>query len=75
MELKTYLDGAVLLLDTSQCCFFENGPVSFTTCLENTDQVPNAFAIWYWTAQLRSMDSEETLRAAAADIVNTFTNN
>ena len=75
MELKTYLDGAVLLLDTSQCCFFEDGPVSFTTCLENTDQVPNAFAIWYWTAQLRSIDSEETLRAAAADIVNTFTNN
>lgn len=70
MELKNYLDQAVLLMDTSQCCFLESGPVNFTTCLEDVQQVPDAFAIWHWTEQLRGVESEETLLDALPELVN-----
>ncbi|MCH5274242.1 MAG: hypothetical protein J1E65_00280 [Lachnospiraceae bacterium] len=59
MELKEYLDKAVIIMDTS---IF--GKVLFTTYYENNVLKPNAFAIWYWDDAFGSANSEETLQEA-----------
>ncbi|MCH5269887.1 MAG: M56 family metallopeptidase [Lachnospiraceae bacterium] len=59
MEIKDYLDKAVIIMDTS---IF--GEVLFTTYYENSVLTPNAFAIWYWDDAFQSVNSEETLREA-----------
>lgn len=67
MELKEYLDKAVIIVDTSVF-----GRVLFTTCFENISIKPNAFAIWHWDNIFSSVNSEETLREALSDMYNTI---
>lgn len=61
MELKNYLDKAVIIMDTSVF-----GKILFTTCYEDFSLKPDAFAIWYWDNAFASIDSEDTLREALA---------
>lgn len=70
MELKGYLDRATIIMDTSIW-----GKVFFTTCYEDNNLRPDAFAIWHWGwdwdevfLSLDSVDSEESLREALFDV-------
>lgn len=70
MELKGYLDKATIIMDTSIW-----GKVFFTTCYEDNNLRPDAFAIWHWgwdwdevSLSMDSVDSEESLREALFDV-------
>ena len=66
MELKDYLDKAVIIMDTSVW-----GKILFTTCYENIILKPDAFAIWHWDNTFNSVNSEETLREALSEMYDT----
>ena len=71
MELKDYLDKAVIIMDTSVW-----DKILFTTCYEDVALKPDAYAIWYWDWDwdntFNSVNSEETLREALSDMYDIF---
>lgn len=66
MELKDYLDKAVIIMDTSAF-----GKILFTTCYEDVTLKPDAYAIWHWDNTFNSVNSEETLREALSEMYDT----
>ena len=70
MELKSWLDRALIIMDTSTF-----GQVLFTTCYEDGVLQPDAFSIWPWNewaelslVQPEKIHSEEALREALSDM-------